>query len=221
MPSQAAAVLLDVDGTLVDSNYLHTMAWARAFAEHGVEVATSTIHHCIGMGAQEMLQSLLGEAREDLSEAHSRHMGELRAEMRRLPGAQELLRALKHSGLRVVLATSAKADEVDALRKVIDSDDAIDAVTSSQDVENAKPAPDLFLTAAEAAGVPPERAIAVGDTVWDVRAATAAGMRCVCVCTGGIGAHELREAGAAAVYDDCRDLLRWLDQSPIAALRQG
>lgn len=170
------------------------------------------------MGSEEPLKTLVGEVRKDLNEGHSRHCAPLRDELHRLPGAQELLRELHGRGLRVVLATSAKPEDIDALRRVIDADDSIDRITASQDVAHAKPAPDLFIAAAQAAGVERDHAVALGDTVWDVQAASAAGMRCICVCTGGISAQELREAGATAVYDDCRDLLARLDTSPIGAL---
>jgi HAD superfamily hydrolase (TIGR01509 family) len=213
-----AAVLLDVDGTLVDSNYLHVLAWSRSFAEHRLDVPMAAIHRRVGMGSDKLMESLVGEDREELNEAHSRHFAPLRSELRLLPGARDLLFALAERGLRVVLATSAKAEDLDALQKVLDAGDAIAHITSSKDVSTAKPAPDIFEVARDAAGVPHERVIAVGDTVWDVEAAGRAGIACVCVTTGGISAAELREAGAAAVYNDCAELLSRLDESPIGAL---
>lgn len=215
-------MLLDVDGTLIDSNYLHALAWARSFAEGGVTgIPTAEIHRHIGMGSSEMLQALLGEDRDDLDDAHTRHYAAMRDDLRRLPGARELLLTLQRRGLRVVLATSAKPDEVDALRRTLDADSAISHVVSSQDVPHAKPAPDLFAVAHERSGVPAGRSVAVGDTVWDVRAASGAGIPRVCVTTGGISPAELRDAGAAAVYRDCAELLDRLDDSPIGALLAG
>jgi HAD superfamily hydrolase (TIGR01509 family) len=215
-------VLLDVDGTLVDSNYLHTLAWARSFAEHGVQgIPMSAIHRRIGMGSSELLEALVGEDRDDLNDGHTRHYAPLRSELSPLPGARELLFTLQRRGLRVVLATSAKPEDLDALRAVLDADDAISHITSSQDVPNAKPAPDLFSVAHQASGVPEGRSVAVGDTVWDVVASGRSGIPCVCVTSGGISEAELRDAGAAAVYRDCAELLEHLDESPIGALLTG
>jgi HAD superfamily hydrolase (TIGR01509 family) len=219
VPDANAAVLLDVDGTLVDSNYLHVLAWARSFAEHGIrDVPMAAIHHCIGMGSSELLETLIGSAREDVNDGHSRHFAPLREEIGLLPGARDLLFALSQRGFRVVLATSAKPEDLDALRRTLDADAVIDHITSSKDVAAAKPAPDLFAVAHQAAGLPPERCIAVGDTVWDVRSANGAGVACVCVTTGGISESELRSAGAAAVYSGADQLLARLDESPIGEL---
>lgn len=212
-------MLLDVDGTLVDSNYLHALAWARSFAEHGItDVPTAEIHRRIGMGSSELLEALVGKDRDDLNDGHTRHYAGMRDDLKLLPGARELLFTLQRRGLRVVLATSAKPEDLDALRRVLDADAAISHITSSQDVPNAKPAPDLFAVAHQRSGVPQGRSVAVGDTVWDVQASSAAGIPCVCVTTGGISEAELRDAGAAAVYRDCAELLQRLEESPIAAL---
>jgi phosphoglycolate phosphatase-like HAD superfamily hydrolase len=118
----------------------------------------------------------------------------------------------------VVLATSASPEELDALRKTLDSDDVIDAITSSEDVESAKPEPDLVQVALQRASVGADRAVFVGDTVWDVEAASQAGVPCVAVLTGGISAAELRQAGAVAVYRSVAELLDGLDDSPLSAV---
>lgn len=212
-------MLLDVDGTLVDSNYLHVLAWARSFADHAVEgVTMADIHRRIGMGSSELLEALVGEDRDDLNDGHTEHYAPLRKELRLLPGARDLLFTLQRRGLRVVLATSAKPEDLDSLRRVLDADAAISHITSSKDVPNAKPAPDLFAVAHEASGVPQGRSVAVGDTVWDVIASGRSRIPCVAVTSGGISEAELRDAGAAAVYRDCAELLQHLDDSPIGAL---
>jgi HAD superfamily hydrolase (TIGR01509 family) len=210
------AVLFDVDGTLVDTNYLHVMAWRRVFLEHGDSgIASARIHRLVGMGTDELLETLFGRPRPELKPERARQFESLKSEIRAFPRAGELLRALHDRGLRVVLATSAEKDDLKALLGAIDADDAIDAVTSAGEVEAAKPAPDLFAAALAEAGTAPEATVAVGDTVWDVKAAGRAGLPCVAVTSGGISRAELEAAGAVAVYDDVAALLDGLEDSPL------
>ena len=211
-------MLFDVDGTLADTSYLHALAWARAFRELGVEVPTSVLHRLIGMGSDQLTERVLGERSSPAAAAHGRHFAPLRAEIRALPGAGDLVREVHHRGARTVLATSAKPEDIEALRAAIGADDAIDEVVLSSDVESSKPAPDIFAVALERAGVAAERAIAVGDTVWDIEAAGRCGVGCVAVVTGGVAACELEAAGAIGVYDDAGALLAELDRSPLARL---
>jgi HAD superfamily hydrolase (TIGR01509 family) len=214
----ARAVLFDVDGTLVDTNYLHVLAWRRVFLDHDEPAITSArIHRLVGMGTDQLLETLCGRPRPELKPERARHFEALKSEIRALPRAGDLLRALHDRGLRVVLATSAEKSDLEALLAAIDADDAIDAVTSAGEVETAKPAPDLFSAALAEAGTAPEAAVAVGDTVWDVEAASRAGVRCVAVTSGGITREELEAAGAVAVYDDVAALLDGLDDSPLVA----
>lgn len=213
-----AAAVVDVDGTLVDSSYLTTVAWARAFAEKGHVVPMARIHRLIGMSGGRLVEELLGRPDPALQEAHQRHYTPLRAEVRRLPGAADLLRALAGRGITVVLATSAKPEELEDLLRVLDAGDAIQDIVSAGDVERSKPDPEPFARAVEAAGVGPERAVAIGDSVWDVEAARRGGIRCVGVTTGGISAQELRDAGAVAVFTDAAELAGRLDESPFGAL---
>ena len=209
-------VLFDVDGTLVDTNYLHALAWRRVFLAHGEEqITTARIHRLVGMGSDELLATLFGRPCPELKPERARHFDALKPEIRAFPRAADLLRALHDRGVRVVLATSADKNDVEALLAAIDADDAIDAVTSATQVEEAKPAPDLFCVALEEAGTDPEATVVVGDTVWDVKAAARAGLACVAVLTGGISRGELEEAGAVAVYDDVAALLDELDDSPL------
>lgn len=217
-----AAVLFDIDGTLLDSTYLHAFAWRRAFVECGADVPTAWIHHRIGMGGDQLLRELLGDDDSELAEAareaHRRHFDRLKPEIRPFEGSREILAAVAARGPRVVLATSADKAELPALLKALGEPDDVDVVTSADDVEEAKPEPDVFQVAMRRAGVGPERAIAVGDTVWDVIAAGRAGVGCIGVLTGGISRRELADAGALAVYRDVGELLAELDDSPLRVL---
>jgi len=183
-------ILFDVDGTLVDSNYLHTLAWSRAFAEIGEWAPMNAIHRLVGMGGDRLAPEVLGHDSPGAADGHSRHYAELLGETRAFPGAADLLRRAHGAGLVVVLATSAPREELDASRQAIDADDGIDAVTTKDDVESSKPAPDIFQAALEAGGVDPARALVVGDSVWDVRAARAAGLGCVGVESGGFSSSR-------------------------------
>ena len=215
-PHAGRAVLFDVDGTLVDTNYLHVLAWRRVFLERGEpEITGARIHRLVGMGTDELIETLFGRSRPELKPERDRQFDALNAEIRAFPGAGDLLRAVHDRGVRVVLATSAEKSDLEALLEAIDADDAIDGVTSAGEVEQAKPAPDLFCVALEEAGTAPETTVVVGDTVWDVKAATRAGLPCVAVTSGGISRAELEAAGAVAVYEDVGALLAELDRSPL------
>jgi len=216
MPS--SGVLVDVDGTLVDSNYHHTIAWSRALREHGHDAPLCSIHRLIGMGGSELLDELIGRTDDDIEAAWRRHFDELLPEVHVLDGAADLLHRLHDSGLTVVLATSSPTDLLDAMRSKIGADDAIDLVVSSGDVESAKPEPDVFSVALDKADLPPGRVLVIGDAVWDVEAARRAGLETVAVETGGFSAAELRDAGASAVYGGPDALADKLGESPIARL---
>jgi HAD superfamily hydrolase (TIGR01509 family) len=214
------AVLFDVDGTLIDTNYLHVFAWLGAFQAVGHPVEGSDVHRAIGMGAPQLLERLLGpetarRVGDAAREEHRARYKETFPLMRRFEGAGDLLRAVA-ARATVVLATSASPEELSALRETVDADDVIAAITSAEDVEAAKPQPDLVQVALERAGVPADRAVFVGDTVWDVEAARRAGVVCVALLTGGISRSELIEAGAVAVYRDTAELLRGLRESPLS-----
>ena len=222
MTTAGRAVLFDIDGTLVDTNYLHALAWRRVFLDRGEpEITTARIHRLVGMGTDELLDTLFGRPRPELKPERARHFEALKREIRAFPRAAELLRTVHDRGVRVVLATSAEKSDLEALLAAIDADDAIDAVTSAGEVEAAKPAPDLFAVALEEAGTPAEATVVVGDTVWDVEAASRAGLPCVAVTSGGISRAELTAAGAVAVYDDVAALLDGLDDSPLLGGSSG
>jgi HAD superfamily hydrolase (TIGR01509 family) len=213
------AVLLDVDGTLVDSNYFHVVAWFRAFRQHDYTFTFNEIHRLIGMGADQMLERLVPDGNaEDIEKAWQKGFVELRDEIVATPGAGDLVRTLKERGLTTVYATSGQPDDVEALRKVIGADQFVDYTVNSSEVEASKPAPDIFETAMKRADVSPNQAIVIGDTVWDVEAAAACGLRCIAVRTGGISEAELAAAGAIAVYDSPQELLEQLNESPLARL---
>jgi HAD superfamily hydrolase (TIGR01509 family) len=221
-PHGAPAVLFDVDGTLVDSNYLHVFAWQRAFDAEGMNVPAWRIHRGIGMDGAALVAKLSGDAAADvqdrLSEAHSRYYGELKPLLAPLPGARELLRRIGDLGMQVVLASSAPEDELENLRKVLDCDDVISETTSSHDVDTAKPEPGIVQVALDRAGVTADNAVFVGDAVWDAKAAAQAGLPCIGVLSGGTSAAELEAAGASPIFAGPQDLLEHLDTTRIAAL---
>lgn len=216
------AVLFDVDGSLVDSNYLHVYAWLRAFDAEGLPVAAWQVHRCIGMDGSTLVRTLSHDApdevQERLSDGHSRYYREVTPVLAPLPGAQALLRRVADLGLQVVLATSAPDDELEILRKVLDCDDVISKTTSSRDVDTAKPEPGIVQVALDRAGVGPEQAVFVGDAVWDAHAAEGAGLPCIGLLSGGIAREELQAAGASPIFADPQDLLEHLDSTRIAEL---
>jgi HAD superfamily hydrolase (TIGR01509 family) len=215
-------VLFDIDGTLVDSNYLHVYAWCRAFHDKDVEVEAWRIHRSIGMDGSTLLKSLAGDADEDtrsqLKDLHSRFYKEAVPMLRRLPGARELLQAVDRLGLQIVLATSAPEDELAIMREVLASDDLVSAVTSSEDVDTAKPQPDIVNVALKRAGVDADRAVFVGDAVWDVEACNRAGVQAIGVLSGGVSRGELENAGAQAVFENAKELCEQIDTTVIAKL---
>lgn len=218
----AAAVLFDIDGTLVDSNYHHVYAWCRAFAEVGIAVDAWRIHRSIGMDGSTLLATLAEDADDDTraraKELNSRYYKETAPLLRPLPGARGLLEAVEKLGVQVVLATSAPDDELEILRDVLDCDHLVSAMTSSADVDTAKPKPDIINIALERAGVEPEHAVFVGDAVWDVEACKRAGVVTIALLSGGVSKCELEQAGAHQVFEDAIDLCQHLDDTPIAAL---
>jgi HAD superfamily hydrolase (TIGR01509 family) len=211
-------ILFDVDGTLFDTNYLHTLAWSRAFADAHEWAPMNAIHRLVGMGSDRLVVELLGHESPDAVAARPRRYEELVDQAQPFPGAAELLRACQASGLAVVIATSAVSQELDALIKKLGAEDAITAKTTADDVDEPKPSADVFRKAMEAGGVDPARALAVGDSVWDIRAARAAGIGCVAVETGGYSEHELNEEGALHVYRDVQELRDQFFTSPLALL---
>ena len=217
--TRSPAVLFDVDGTLVDSNYLHVHAWQRAFDAEGIAVEAWRIHRCIGMDGSTLVQTLAGSAAcEHLKDLHTHYYREIAPLLRRLPGAQDLLHKVAELGLQVVLATSAPADELALLREVLDCDDVISEVTSSGDVDTAKPEPDIVEVALGRAHVTAQRAVFVGDAVWDAEASARAQVTSIGLLSGGVSRGELESAGATEVFENPLELLTQLEHSRIAAL---
>lgn len=221
----APAVLFDVDGTLVDSNYLHVHAWQRAFEDEGFVVASWRIHRCIGMDGSRLVRTLSDDAPDDvqerLSDKHSHYYREITALLEPLPGSRALLRRVAELGLQVVLASSAPEDELEILRKVLNCDDVISETTSSRDVDTAKPEPGIVRVALDRARVDAQHAVFVGDAVWDAHAAAGAGVPCIGLLSGGIARAELQEVGAAPIFADPQDLLDHLETTRIAELAPG
>ena len=220
IPEHITAVLFDIDGTLVDSNYVHVAAWMDAFFHAGCGVDAWRIHESIGMDSSKLLDRLVGEetdeVRERAKDEHSKRYAEMSDLLRAFDGARELLRAISAQDVKVVLATSAPQEELERLRDLLDVEDAIETVTNADDVETAKPAPDIVQVALEKSGAIAAETIFVGDTVWDVRAANEAGVSCVAVQSGGIHEQALREEGAAAVFPTIRELRADLEARGVA-----
>jgi HAD superfamily hydrolase (TIGR01509 family) len=210
------AILFDIDGTLVDSNYLHAIAWRRSFVEHGHDIPTAELHRRVGMGSDFFLRDLIGDDSDEIKRAWRTHFDAVKHDVRALPGARRLLDEVAARGATVMLASSSEPEDAELLMSVLG--DPPFEITNSGDVDNAKPEPDVFAAARERSGAPRERTLAVGDTVWDVEAAARAGLVCVAVTTGGISARDLKAAGAAAVYSGPEDLLNNLDTSPLGEL---
>ena len=202
--------ILDVDGTLVDTNYHHALAWHRALHAHGHQVQMWKVHRHIGMGGDQILDALIGEDAaakqgDAIREAEAEAYGELIDEVEPMEGARELIVKLREEGNTVILASSAKEDEVDHYLDLLDARDLINDWTTSTDVEATKPEPDLVNAALQKAGTE-DPSVMVGDSVWDVEAAKRAGIPTLAVLTGGFSEEELREAGAAEVVEAINDL---------------
>jgi HAD superfamily hydrolase (TIGR01549 family) len=214
------AAILDVDGTLVDTNYHHAIAWYRAFRQNEVLFPIWRIHRHIGMGGDQLVEALGGEQLEkekgdDIRAAESVLYGELMSEVEPLEGARDLIVDLKGRGHAVVLASSAKEHEVEHYLELLDARELADDWTTSDDVEATKPEPDLVVAAVEKAGS--GEAVMVGDSTWDCEASKRAGLDTIAVLTGGFSKAELLEAGALAVYSSITELRESLDETPLAA----
>jgi HAD superfamily hydrolase (TIGR01549 family) len=212
------AAILDVDGTLVDSNYQHALAWYRALRQHGHVLPVWRVHRHIGMGGDQIVASLCGdeveaEQGDDIRAAERALYLAMIEEVEPLEGARDLIVALKRKDRRVVLASSAKPDEIEHYIDLLDARELADAWTSSGDVEATKPEPDLVETALDRVGG--GAAVMIGDSTWDCESAKRAGIETLAVRTGGFSEQELREAGAAAVFRSIEELRRRLSDTPL------
>jgi HAD superfamily hydrolase (TIGR01509 family) len=216
-----AIAVLDIDGTLVDTNYHHAVAWYRAFRTHGIVLPVWRIHRHIGMGGDQLVAALTDDATEErlgdeIRDTETKRYFELIDEVETMDGSRELIEHLKQRGHTVVLASSAKEDEVDHYLDLLDARELADAWTTSADVESTKPAPDLVAAALERAAGSSGEAVMVGDTPWDVKAAAGADVPTLAVLTGGFSAQELRDAGALEVFESVRELCDGLDRTALA-----
>ena len=216
-----AVAVLDIDGTLIDTNYHHAVAWYRAFREHGIVLPVWRIHRHIGMGGDQLVAALADDRTEhehgdEIRDTETKRYFELIDEVETMDGSRELIEHLVQRGHTVVLATSAKEDEVDHYLDLLDARELADAWTTSADVEATKPAPDLVTAALDRAGGSSDDAVMIGDTPWDVKAAGGAGVPTLAVLTGGFSLDELREAGALDVFESVRELCERLDRTPLA-----
>jgi HAD superfamily hydrolase (TIGR01549 family) len=214
------AALLDVDGTLVDTNYQHALAWYRAFRRHGITLPVWRIHRHIGMGGDQLVKALAGaeadrELGDDIRAAEADAYQELVGEVEPFEGARELIADLKNTGHAVILASSAKECDLDVYLEQLAARELVDGWTTSADVEATKPEPDLVLAALEQAGG--DEAVMVGDSTWDCEAAGRAGIATVAVLTGGFSEQELRAAGAVAVFESVDELRRRLGETPLGS----
>ena len=215
-----AAVLFDIDGTLVDSNDLHVRAWLEVFKAKGVHVTAQAVRAQIGKGTDLLVPALVCGADEQTAQAFrdahgARFKTEYLAQVRPFPHARDLLARTKAAGRRVVLASSASQKELDHYLDLLSARTLVDAGTTIDDVTISKPAPDIFATALKKAGVAASEAVAVGDSPYDVESAGKAGMGAVAVRSGGFSEDKLRAAGATALFQDVGALLAGFDRSPL------
>ncbi|HET8978352.1 MAG TPA: HAD family hydrolase [Solirubrobacteraceae bacterium] len=215
-----ATAILDIDGTLVDTNYQHAIAWFRAFVRHEIVLPIWRIHRHLGMGGDQLVGSLCSEQVENergdaIRAAEKEEYARLVDEVKTMERSRELIEALTDRGHVVVLASSAKEDEVEIYLDLLDARELADAWTTSADVESTKPAPDLVHAAMKRVSADSGEAVMVGDTPWDVKAAAAADVGTLAVMTGGFSEQELREAGALAVFESVADLCQRLDETPL------
>jgi HAD superfamily hydrolase (TIGR01549 family) len=214
----SSAALLDVDGTLVDSNYQHAIAWYRAFREHDLTPPVWRIHRHIGMGGDQIIAAIAGRDVEEskgdsLREAEGKHYAELIDEVVAFEGAHELLVELRERGHEIVLASSSKEEDAEHYIDLLDAKDLLTAYTTSADVETTKPAPDIVAVAMQKAGT--LSAVMVGDATWDIEAAARADVKTLAGITGGFSEAELIDAGAIEVFDSLTELREKLDSTPL------
>jgi HAD superfamily hydrolase (TIGR01509 family) len=214
------AALLDVDGTLVDTNYQHAIAWYRAFRSHGIVLPVWRIHRHIGMGGDHMIEALAGKGAEDrigedIRAAEKDLYAGLIDEIEPMHDARKLILDLRERGHEVVLASSAKAEELDHYLDMLDAREIVDSWTSSADVDATKPDPDLVDTAMGKTKT--DAAVMIGDSMWDCEAARRAGVETVALLTGGFSEQELRESGAVAVYESLTELREHLGDTPLGS----
>ena len=220
-PKMHTTALLDLDGTLVDTNYHHALAWYRAFRTQGITLPVWRVHRHIGMGGDQIVKALTDDEVErrlgdELREQKEHEFRTIRDECEPLHGAAELVEELHRHGIATILASSAGQNDLDHFLTILGVRELIDDWTTSDDVERSKPHPDI-VHAALAKAEQPGHAVMIGDSRWDIEAAARAGLETICVLTGGWSSQELLDAGAVAVYDSLPELTRELDRTPLGA----
>ena len=214
------ALILDIDGTLIDSNWAHANAWCEAFARHGYEFDWQTVHDQIGKGGDNLVPSLVPEVSGELQQALDHAHGEIykskyRPQVQPFPGARDLIEHARSEGQDVVLASSAGRVDLDFYLDLLDARDLLTDTTSKDDVDSSKPDPDIFSAALDKLGFEPGEAVVVGDTPYDISAASKCGLATIAVRSGGFSDEQL--AGAVAIYDDVAELLAHYESSPISS----
>lgn len=216
------AAILDVDGTLVDTNWQHVLAWSLALRREGILLPAAMLHRHVGMGGDTYVPAVAGQEVERrrgdaLRSAHDAYFSALLLleTSDALPGAHDLLAELRRRGHEVVLASSARRAEVDQHLGTLDAHDLVDHVITADDAEHSKPHPDLVRAALDALGR--DDAVMVGDTPWDVQAAARSGIPCIAVRTGGFCGGDLRAAGAVEVLEDPAELCEQLDRTALGS----
>lgn len=217
---ESKVVVLDIDGTLVDTNYQHALAWFRAFRRQGVVLPVWRIHRHIGMGGDQVVSALTDEETDrrcgdQIREAEGELYFEMIEEVEPMADSRKLIADLRERGHTVVLASSAKEQEVDHYLDLLDARELAHAWTTSADVDATKPEPDLIKAALERVGRDAEDAVMVGDTPWDIKAAGRTSVPTIAVLTGGFAIEELEESGAVAVYQSVGELREHLDDTPL------
>ena len=217
-PDAVDTVVLDVDGTLVDTVYHHTVLWAQAFAEVGVDVPMWKLHRAVGLGGDRFVTEVAGEDVEKqhgdaVRKAHDERFDKMIDQVKPLPGASALLDELDRRGLKVVLASSGIGSQTKRLIAIVGADEKAQDWTSSDDVDSSKPAPDLIEAAIDK--VDGSGSVVIGDAIWDIEAANAAGLYSIGLLCGGFGEDELRRTGAGLVFETPQDLLDHLDETPL------
>lgn len=219
------AVLCDIDGTLVQSNWLHAEAWQIAFGAMGIHLELEEIRRQIGKGGDELIPVFVSwwkrQHVEEPLKAFRKYVFQhgLRQKVQPIPGVRDLLQRAKTEGIKIAIATSSKKDDLEVMLSVAHIEDLVDEKTSADDTEQAKPNPDIFQVALKKVGLPPERCVALGDTPYDAESAGKAGIRTIGVMTGGWSREDLFDAGCIEVYKDAADLLAQFENS--ALMRSG
>jgi HAD superfamily hydrolase (TIGR01549 family) len=220
VPERITGALLDIDGTLVDSNDAHARAWVEAFGANHIEARFENVRTQIGKGADKLLPEIAGVSDESETGAQiSRDRRRIFLQrylptLHPFPDARRLVERLKASGYRIVVASSAAEEELEELLEVADIADLVESTTSSDDADRSKPSPDIVCSALSSGGLNADEAVMIGDTPYDIEAATRAGVAVIALRSGGW--HDDDLAGAAAIYDDTADLLAHFDESPLA-----